>query len=184
MSNFLYLHNQWHSNPQTTKPWCVCALPKSYLTAYWLNRALGLLHFRSKTYHEPRRSTPAAWLPWRRVTLMDSKLRCGHSAHICAMCFTLCRRLICSPSNAQYYRRRIVTGSRSRGSTEGNCSRTTPRAWPHAVLSIQGDEWEETTAFFNKYKTPSRVLSSLQNAIQNPKLLFNLQFINSKGEPI
>lgn len=55
------------------------------------------------------------------------------------------------------------------------------RAQSHAVLliglfffflhSIQGVQWEETTACME---------SSLHNATWNPKLTFNIQFINSK----
>lgn len=55
---------------------------KSDLTAYWLNRALGLLHCGGKTHHEPHRSTPAAQLPWRRLTLMDSEPGCGRTAPV------------------------------------------------------------------------------------------------------
>lgn len=63
---------------------------KSNLTAYWLNRALGLLHCRGKTHHEPHRSTPATRLPWRRLTLMDSEPGCGRTVPIYVQCvFTL-----------------------------------------------------------------------------------------------
>lgn len=63
---------------------------KSDLTAYWLNRALGLLHCRGKTHHEPHRSTPATQLPWRRLTLMDSEPGCGRTVPIYVQCvFTL-----------------------------------------------------------------------------------------------
>lgn len=47
---FLYIHIQWYSNKNRPQhPDVYVHNLKSDLTAYWLNRALGLLHCRGKT---------------------------------------------------------------------------------------------------------------------------------------
>lgn len=75
-----------HNKPQHPDV-CVYYL-KSDLTAYWLNRALGLLHCRGKTHHEPNWSRPAAQLPWRRLTLMNSEPTCVRMVPTYVKCST------------------------------------------------------------------------------------------------
>lgn len=133
---------------------------KSDLTAYWLNRALGLLHCRGKTHHEPHRSTPATQLPWRRLTLMDSEPGCGRTVPIYVQCvFTLyVSHMIVPPVPRLQNKNHDGQQALRRYWGQFFTYYKIMKAQSHAVLlngllffffaqSIQGVEWRETTAF-------------------------------------
>lgn len=170
---------------------------KSDLTAYWLNRALGLLHCRGKTHHEPHRSTPATQLPWRRLTLMDSEPGCGRTVPIYVQCVLPSIYLTWSSFPSPKLQNKNHDGQQALRHYWGPFFTyyKIMRAQSHAVLlnglfffsffctehsrcSMRRDH-----SILTYYRTSSgvHVLSlSLQNAIRNPKLTFNIQFINSK----
>lgn len=107
---------------------------KSDLTAYWLNRALGLLHCRGKT----PRTTPvytSHTVAMEKIYTDGFRARLWpHSAHTRAMCFTLhISQMIAFPSPK--IQNKSLMGSRPWGITEGNSSHFI-RSWAqsHAVL--------------------------------------------------
>lgn len=166
---------------------------KSDLTAYWLNRALGLLHCRGKMHDEPHWSPPAARLPWWRLTLSDLEPGCVLTVLVYVQ-FVLPRYyLIRSPSQTKITQQksRQAVALRRHWVLFFTC-KIGRAPWHAGLLSgllfcTEHSRWSmRQDRNILTYTRPYLTLTyefSLQNAIRNPNSHSTYTF-NSKGEPI
>lgn len=158
-----------------------CVVLSLDLTAYRLNRALGLLHCRGATHtHAHTRAhthtTPATRLPWRGLTLIDSEPRCGNTMPIiyvqCVLSYIISGARVHLLQTTEQLSWR---GTGPRSITEGQFSTYSYKAG-HMQCCTDGC-WFHHDWF-------SHINDSGYAYVWNPKLTFNVQFINSKDEPI